>query len=108
MDFTEETTKAANILMSEATLDELRELAQDLRALAPDSALAELVEVKIEQISAEGGQDEWPPAVLGLVPQGLAQLDDINALPRITQIGSRGVERDRRFALHLSGSWCPS
>jgi hypothetical protein len=58
MDFTEETTKAANILMSEATLDELRELAQDLRALAPDSALADLVEVKIEQISAEGGQDE--------------------------------------------------
>ena len=57
MAFTEETTKAANTLMSEATLDELRELAQDLRALAPDSALAELVEVKIEQISAEGGQD---------------------------------------------------
>jgi hypothetical protein len=57
MDFTEETTKAANILMSEATLDELRELAQDLRALVPDSALADLVEVKIEQVLAEGGQD---------------------------------------------------
>jgi hypothetical protein len=57
MDFTEETTKAANILMSEATLDELRELAQDLRTLAPDSALADLVEVKIEQVLAEGGQD---------------------------------------------------
>jgi hypothetical protein len=46
-----------HILMSEATLDELRELAQDLRTLAPDSALAELVEVKIEQVLAEGGQD---------------------------------------------------
>ena len=57
MAFTEETTKAANTLMSEATLDELRDLAQDLRALAPDSALAELVEVKIEQVLAEGGQD---------------------------------------------------
>jgi hypothetical protein len=54
MDFTEQATKAANTLMSEATLDELRELARDLRALSPDSALAELVEVKIEQISAEG------------------------------------------------------
>ena len=55
MDYTEETTKAANTLMSEATLDELRELAQDLRALAPDSAFAELVEVKIEQIPAVRG-----------------------------------------------------
>ena len=36
---------------------DLRDLAQDLRALAPDSALAELVEVKIEQVLAEGGQD---------------------------------------------------
>lgn len=57
MDFTEETTKAANILMSKATLDELRELVQDLRALVPDSALADLVEVKIEQLSAAGDQD---------------------------------------------------
>jgi hypothetical protein len=57
MDFTEEMTKAANTLMSEATLGELRELAQDLRALAPDSALADLVEVKIEQLSAAGDQD---------------------------------------------------
>ena len=57
MDCTEKATKATNTLISEATLDELRELAQDLRALAPDSALADLVEVKIEQISAEGGQD---------------------------------------------------
>ncbi|GEO14405.1 hypothetical protein [Microvirga aerophila] len=57
MDFTEMTTKAADTLMSEATLDELRELAQDLRALAPDSALADLVEVKIEQLSAGGEQD---------------------------------------------------
>ena len=57
MDFTEMTTKAADTLMSEATLDELRELAQDLRALAPDSALADLVEVKIEQLSARGEQD---------------------------------------------------
>jgi hypothetical protein len=57
MGFPEETTKAANTLMSEATLDELRELAQDLRALAPGSALADLVEVRIEQLSAAGDQD---------------------------------------------------
>ena len=47
MDFTEMTTKAANTLMSEATLDELRELAQALRALAPDSALADLVDAAL-------------------------------------------------------------
>jgi signal transduction histidine kinase len=57
MDFTEKTIKAANTLMSEATLDELRELARDLRALSPDSALAELVEAKIEQISTTRGWD---------------------------------------------------
>jgi hypothetical protein len=57
MGVTEETTKAANTLMSEATLDELRELAQDLRALAPDSALADLVELKIRRLSAAGDQD---------------------------------------------------
>jgi hypothetical protein len=57
MDFTEETTKAANTLMSEATLNELRELAQDLRALTSDSALADLVELKIEQLAAAVGQD---------------------------------------------------
>jgi hypothetical protein len=54
MDCTEKVTKATNTLISEATLDELRELAQDLRVLSPDSALAELVEAKIAQISAEG------------------------------------------------------
>jgi hypothetical protein len=57
MDFTENTAKAANTPMSEATLDELRGLVQDLRALAPDSALADLVEVKIKQLAAAGGQD---------------------------------------------------
>jgi hypothetical protein len=56
MAFTEKTTNAANTLMSDATLDELRELAQDLRALAPDSALADLVEVRIEQLDA--GRDD--------------------------------------------------
>jgi hypothetical protein len=55
--FSEETIKAANVLMSEAMLDELRDLVRDLRALSPDSALAELVEVKIEQISAKGDWD---------------------------------------------------
>jgi hypothetical protein len=50
MDIADKVTAAANTLMSEATLDELRELAQDLRTLTPDSALAELVETRIEQI----------------------------------------------------------
>jgi hypothetical protein len=65
MDFMEKTTKAANTLMSAATLDELRELAQDLRALATGSALADLVEIKIVQLAAAGGQDKQSLLCLG-------------------------------------------
>ena len=43
-------TNAVEHLTSDATLDELRSAAQDLRALSPDSALAELVEEKIGRI----------------------------------------------------------
>ena len=56
MDFTEAMAIAENTLMSGATLDELTELVSDLRALSPDSALAELAEAKIEQILAERGR----------------------------------------------------
>ena len=44
---------AARNLTKDATLEELREAARDLRALSPDSALAELVEAKIESILGE-------------------------------------------------------
>lgn len=41
-----------------ATLDELKEAARDLRALAPDSALADLVESKIEAIENDRRQQD--------------------------------------------------
>jgi hypothetical protein len=50
MDFTEALRVAQRNLTEGATLTELRELARDLRALTPDSILADLVELKIEVI----------------------------------------------------------
>jgi hypothetical protein len=47
---------AAKNLIDGATVDELREAANDLRALSPESALADLVEAKIERMLAEGEQ----------------------------------------------------
>ncbi len=44
---------AAKNLIDGATVDELREAANDLRALSPESALADLVEAKIERMLAE-------------------------------------------------------
>ncbi len=44
------TRDSAEHLLAGADLHELREAAQDLRALAPDSALAQLVEEKIERL----------------------------------------------------------
>ena len=44
---------AAKNLIDGATVDELRQAANDLRALSPESALAELVEAKIERMLAE-------------------------------------------------------
>ncbi len=44
---------AAKNLIDGATVDELREAANDLRALSPESALAELVEAKIERMLVE-------------------------------------------------------
>ena len=58
MAFDNATCDSAEHLMAGADLHELREAAQDLRALAPDSALAQLVEEKIERLldnSAEHG-----------------------------------------------------
>ena len=53
MDFDHAKAIAAKNLTKDAALDELREAARDLRALCPDSALAELVEAKIESILAD-------------------------------------------------------
>jgi hypothetical protein len=58
MDANDALAMAARALTEGATLEELREAARDLRALSPESALADLVEAKIEQRLAEGGQAE--------------------------------------------------
>ncbi len=55
MDFDHAKDIAAKNLTSGASLDELRQAAQDLRALSPDSILAELVEAKIERLLAGRG-----------------------------------------------------
>jgi hypothetical protein len=44
---------AAKNLINGATVDELREAANDLRALSPESVLADLVEAKIERMLAQ-------------------------------------------------------
>jgi hypothetical protein len=56
MDSNHAKTMAARNLTDGATLDELRQAARDLRALSPESALAALVEAKIEQMMAESEQ----------------------------------------------------
>ena len=57
MDFDHAKAIAAKNLTTGASLDELREAARDLRALSPDSALAELVEAKIERLlSGQNGR----------------------------------------------------
>jgi hypothetical protein len=53
MDSNEANAIAAKNLIDGATVDELREAANDLRALSPESALADLVEAKIERMLAE-------------------------------------------------------
>lgn len=53
MNFNEAKAIAAKNLIDGATVDELREAAYDLRALSPESALADLVEAKIERLLAE-------------------------------------------------------
>jgi hypothetical protein len=50
MDLDRAQAMAAKNLINGASLDELHEIAQDLRALSPDSVLAELVEAKIERL----------------------------------------------------------
>lgn len=53
MDSNDAKAVAARNLIEGATLDELLDAVCDLRALSPDSALADLVEAKIEQLLAE-------------------------------------------------------
>ena len=52
MDTNDAKIMAARKLTEGASVDELREVARDLRALSPDSALADLVEAEIERIRA--------------------------------------------------------
>ena len=56
MDSMDAKAMAARNLTEGATLEELREAVRDLRALSPESALADLVEAKIEQLLAESEQ----------------------------------------------------
>ena len=58
MDHNDLTAMAARNLTEGATLEELSEAARDLRALSPESALADLVEAKIERILAESEQTD--------------------------------------------------
>jgi hypothetical protein len=55
MGFDKATCDAAEHLTEGADLHELREAVQDLRTLAPDSVLAQLVEEKIERLERETG-----------------------------------------------------
>ena len=57
MDSNDAKAMAARNLIEGATLDELRDAVCDLRALSPDSALADLVEAKIEQLAGAKGAD---------------------------------------------------
>jgi hypothetical protein len=68
MPFDKAAISAVEHLTSDATLDELRNAAQDLRALSPDSVLAELVEEKIERILSEE-QDISVKMAKGPMPQ---------------------------------------
>ncbi|WP_210497016.1 hypothetical protein [Microvirga antarctica] len=54
MDFGQSMKIAKRTLVDGATLDELRDAARNLRALTPDSALAELVEARIAEIETDG------------------------------------------------------
>ncbi len=53
MDSNDAKAMAARNLIEGTTLEELREAVRDLRALSPESALADLVEAKIEHLLAE-------------------------------------------------------
>lgn len=53
---------AARRLIEGASLDELRRAAQDLRALSPDSALADAVEEKIREILGDSDDEETSDA----------------------------------------------
>ncbi len=53
MAFDRETREVAEHLTSGADLDELKAVAKDLRSLSADSALAQLVEEKIERLQGK-------------------------------------------------------
>jgi len=50
---------AERTLIDGATLAELRQASKDLRAMTPDSALAELVDAKIESIENRRGASRF-------------------------------------------------
>jgi len=63
MAFDKATCDAAKHLTEEANLHELRVAVQDLRALAPDSVLAQLAEEKIERLQRDAGDDDYSTAI---------------------------------------------
>jgi hypothetical protein len=51
---------AERTLIDGATLSELKQAVKDLRALTPDSALADLVDAKIRHIESRQSDDRKP------------------------------------------------
>jgi hypothetical protein len=60
MPFDQANRAAGEHLMLNATLDELKAAASDLRALSEGSALADLVDAKIAQIQRDAGGGREP------------------------------------------------
>jgi hypothetical protein len=58
MSFEAAKAAAERHLIQDASLDELRRAAQDLRSLTPDSALADAVEAKIREILGSADEDD--------------------------------------------------
>ena len=61
MDLRDSMEIAERNLVDGATLEELKDAARDLRALTPDSALAELVEAKIAELERPLTNGEGQP-----------------------------------------------
>ncbi len=55
MSYAEAMHIAERTLLDGATLSELKQASMDLRALTPDSALADLVDAKVEFIESQKG-----------------------------------------------------
>ena len=102
MDHNDLTAMAARNLTEGATLEELREAARDLRALSPESALADLVEAKIERILAESEQtDIGAEATRPAHPERLRTTDG-RAAPRSSPAGPKMTSISHHVVVRLA------